>query len=512
MNKLVLKYYPGIILFTACVLLSVFTLPHYGVSWDEPAQRLIGNMSYNYVFHNDTSLFTFADKEYGTGFELPLMILEKKANITDTRTLYMVRHIITHIFFLVSVLCGYVLAFRLFGSKSLAILAFVMLAFAPRLYAHSFFNSKDIPFLSAILISFAICQWAFSSQKKYVFLLLGISAGYFTSIRLLGIIPAGIMAVFMVIDIATAYAKQRTWKNEAIHLLLFTIGFATCLYVAWPFLWPHPVQNLIHCFSNMTGKVFPPPKLLTEFMQLSVSAKLWLYLPVWFCITIPPVWLILGLTGVVWAVFTVAKAPKEYISNTNSRQIALYFFSFSIPVILVMNAHSLSYDDWRHMYFIYPFFVFIALFALNKLLHTKLKTLVTSLCALQVAGIGWFMVNNHPFEQVYFNSLIKHKDNFLRNNFDLDYWGVSAYQAIQHLVTDIPNGEIKIHDPGFEVYVVNNIDFMPQQDRARIKTGSMEESDYFITNHRFHTADYDYPIVYSRQVYGNTIICVYKLK
>src|SRR6185503_8756836 len=146
MKKIPATYFPGILLLLVAIVIGLCTYQYYCISWDEPIQRGIDNVSYNYAFHGDQSLKTYIDRDLGTGFELPLIFIEKTLKLTDSRDIYLMRHLVTHLLFLVSVFCGYILSLRLFKNQAIAILGFILLAFTPRIYAHSFFNTKDIPF------------------------------------------------------------------------------------------------------------------------------------------------------------------------------------------------------------------------------------------------------------------------------------------------------------------------------------------------------------------------------
>ena len=168
-------WWPGLILFSLFVIAGLLCYKDYGIAWDEPTQRGIGNITYNYVFKGDQALKTYEDRDLGTGFELPLIFLEKGLHLTDSRDIYLMRHIATHLFFLLGAFCGYLLALRLFKNQYIACLGFIMLAFTPRIYAHSFFNTKDIPFLSAFLIVFLVNEIAFEKNKRVWYLLLGLT-------------------------------------------------------------------------------------------------------------------------------------------------------------------------------------------------------------------------------------------------------------------------------------------------------------------------------------------------
>lgn len=95
--KLLYKHL-GLFLFLIMLLVALITFDDYGMSWDENTQRTTGQINYDYVFSDDTSLLTWADKDYGVAFELPLIILEKVFNLEDSRSIFIMRHLATHFF------------------------------------------------------------------------------------------------------------------------------------------------------------------------------------------------------------------------------------------------------------------------------------------------------------------------------------------------------------------------------------------------------------------------------
>ena len=188
-------HYLGLILFVVALIICAATYKDYGIAWDEPAQRELGNVAYDYVCHLPSTYTTFSNRQYGVGFELPLIAIERYLKLTDSRDIYLMRHCATHLLFLLSAFSGYILFFRLFKNKYLASLGFLMIAFAPGIYAHSFFNSKDLPFLSLFLITLTITQVVFERNKTLGYLILGALCGYTTSIRIMGVM----LGVFLLI-------------------------------------------------------------------------------------------------------------------------------------------------------------------------------------------------------------------------------------------------------------------------------------------------------------------------
>jgi hypothetical protein len=511
MKNKVATVLPGILLFLASLILGICVYQDYGVSWDEPAQRLIGRMNYNYVFHGNDSLFSFADKDYGAAFELPLMVMEKTFRLSDDSRVYPARHIATHIFFLFSVFCGYLLVLRLFGRQWLACLAFIMLAFAPRFYAHSFFNTKDIPFLSALLISFTIFELASRRRQLFLFLLLGISAGYFTGIRIMGIVPAAFMSFFLLADVVICIFRKQQAMVPTKRLLLFLLGFLICLYAVFPFLWQHPIDGISFCLQKMAHKEYAGKNLLMG-QYIPTNALPWYYLPFWISVTIPPLWVFAGVGGIIFTAISFLKKPIYYLQSHHGRNLLLYAMCFSAPVTAVMLFHSVIYDEWRHLYFVYPSLVLLGIGCINRLSQARTLSVVMAACAIQVLFVCGFMVSAHPFQQVYFNEAVPREREYLRKNFEFDYWGASVKQALEHLLYTNPGKILKIVDPGFELYIKNNVAALPPADRARIQLGTEENSDFLITTYRYHPQDFEYPVYYSIPVLNSSIVCIYKLR
>ncbi len=504
-------YVPGILLFLFALVMGALVYRDYGMSWDEPFQRTIGNVNYNYVFNHDPSLLTFQDKEYGPAFELPLIFIEKWLHLTDTRDIYFMRHIATHIFFLVGVFCVYVLVYRLFRNQFLACLAFIMIVLMPRLYAHSFFNTKDIPFLSALIICMTICQAAFRKRKPFLFLLLGAACGISGAIRMMALLPSLMICGFLVIDVVDDLVKKKKTGNGVASLLLFIGGFCISIYAIYPFLWSGPVHNFAAVVSRMFRKDFCGWDLINGKLEISTSLP-WFYLPEWFAITIPVLWLAAGVIGILLFLIHALRKPALYITNTPQRNFLLYCSCFLAPVLSVIVFKSIIYDEWRHLYFIYPFFVLMAIYFLDRLSRTRWWTIVQAACVVQVLATVGFMIKYHPFQQVYFNSLVSHKDEYLRRNFEFDYWGVSAKQALNKLITDHPTGIIKVGSPIIANYISNNIMLLKPNDRERIQLTAPEDCDYFITNFRADHMNHDpQKAAYAPKVLNSTIIGVYKM-
>jgi len=122
------------------------------------------------------------------------------------------------------------------------------------------------------------------------------------------------------------------------------------------------------------------------------------------------------------------------------------------------------------------------------------------------------MINDHPFQQVYFNNFISHEPGYLKNNYELEYWGCSVKQGIDHLLTTDSNPIIKINCLTNGL-IERQVLLLPVDDRKRIQFADFEEADYFVS----HLKNDPYANVFSNADYSITtlnsdILNIYKLE
>jgi hypothetical protein len=117
------------------------------------------------------------------------------------------------------------------------------------------------------------------------------------------------------------------------------------------------------------------------------------------------------------------------------------------------------------------------------------------------------MIRIHPHEYVYFNFLA---GNNTKDNYELDYYGVSSKQALEYILrTDTAS---KINITGSSAPQQLNLDYLPLEDRSRIAYTDIEFADYFINQPRGSQQTYNFKDErYSIKVGNANIISVYKL-
>ena len=510
------KTYPGLILLGTFIVVSLFAYKDYGLAWDEQQSRLCGQKTYNYVFHNDDALKSFKDKVYGVGFEFPLVLIEKALNIQDVRNVYLMRHLVTHLFFLFSAFCLYLLINYIYKNKLLAAIGFLLLALNPVLYGHSFFNSKDIPFMSMFIICLLLAAVAFKKDKLKYFLLLGIGCGLLTNIRIMGIMLISIISFFIVMDMLLPgkNKKERIYKVKA--LLIFLVSASVSLFITWPYLWIRPFGNLIDAFKEMANFRWDGDTLYLGTL-VNATKLPWHYSLVYFSVSNPLVYLVFGLFGMILLMINFIRRPFRFMAEKINWNHLIYFICFIGPITAVIVFKSTLYDGWRHLFFIYPGFILLAVYGLHFLLKTKLRSIMLMITFICFGYIAFLMIDNHPFQHIYFNQIISNgKPDKARKLFETDYWGTSFKSSFEYILAHDTASIIKVNAPISPGYM--NVEILKAEERKRIVCLLRDDTigaKYFVMNYRWHPKDlvefkpYEY---HSIKVFNNTINTIFKLK
>jgi hypothetical protein len=232
-----------------------------------------------------------------------------------------------------------------------------------------------------------------------------------------------------------------------------------------------------------------------------------------------------GMIGLTGRILSWTRSNKK-IQNLKRNASEISHWSVIIgwaviPVVAIYLFHSVLYDGWRQMFFIYPAIILISLQGLIYLYHWMESLPVHRNAIALLAGIlllagliepTWFMVGNHPFENVYFNVLAGDPAT-LRQRFELDYWGLSYKQGIDFILENDTSKSIKIFvaDPPGLDYINSGLSIDNKSRLIPVKDPS--EANYFVSVFRWHPEDYAYTNeVYSVKVRGTKVMVVYRLR
>ena len=87
-------------------VVGVVVLDDYGVGIDEHIQRDIADANADYIMGDRDPLISGrtlrqpSDRFYGVAFELPLVLVERVLGLQEDRSVLLMRHLLTHLFFI----------------------------------------------------------------------------------------------------------------------------------------------------------------------------------------------------------------------------------------------------------------------------------------------------------------------------------------------------------------------------------------------------------------------------
>ena len=504
--------------FSAVVVLALFALvgvlvvDDYGVAYDESVQRALAAVTTAYMIGADDALLSHRDRTYGVAFELPLLFIELALGLDDLRSVHLMRHTLSHFFFLLGGFFCYLLVRRTGGGRLLALFAMLLFLLHPRIWAHSFFNTKDVPFLSMFMITLFLIHRAFRKDDFAAFLSCGVAVGLLTNIRILGVMLFAAVLGMRLLDLFQA-ADGRERKRVLVTAGLFAAASAGILYATWPYLWSDPLGHFAHAIGRMADH----PEAIHGLFQgerIVGSDIPPQYVVVWLSITSPSVALLLGGFGLAVTLRRIVAGPGLATENGALRFELLLAITLLLPLLAVVLLDSNLYNGWRQMYFLYAPIVLFAAIGLRSLVALQNKAaLRIAACGLAATGLTATvaaMAFLHPNQSIYFNFLVDRRTpERLSGQYDMDYYETTFRHGLEWLLERNPASPVRV-DVLFNDW---NSSILPQAIRERTDMSFQTHADHHITNHRRHIL-FDgrphtvAPIIYNLRVYNNTVMSV----
>jgi hypothetical protein len=502
------------------VLLAAGALAHrdYGISWDEPFQRAYGHAVYDYVGKGDTRFLEGPNKYYGPAYELLVVGLEKGLGLADSRSIYLMRHLIGFLLFFAGVGVFYLLCRRLLGNWGAALLGSLLLALHPRVFAHSFYNPKDLPVMVMFIVSMYTLVRFLDRRTPGRALVHAVCTGILIDIRILGGLVILFTLIMTAMDLAARRAGKRMISSAALNLVLYLVVLSGVVVLLWPTLWRNPMEGIAGAFTEMSRYPYQAPVLYMGGFSWARDLP-WHYTLVWIGISTPLSYSVLFVLGAAHCAGSLAAGARLRLRDHRDNLVVLLWFFF--PIIYLPLSGAVVFDEWRHTFFTYPAFVLIAVRGLmvlvraargrrSRLASVAFTAVIAGALAANTGLVAGFMIANHPHHHVYFNALaggIKGAEG----RFDLDYWGLSYREALEYIVGADARGQIRVaaySRPGEA-----NVDILPAADRARVVVmKDPYEAQYFMAHDRWHkTPHYPRDELFAVEVEGVKLMKVLRV-
>jgi hypothetical protein len=513
-----------ILLFLLTFLLvscGLFLLNTYGVGWDEEAQMKIGQMNADYMLGKNTDLLTHKDRVYGPAVEIALHLISRLGN--STKQIYLLRHAAIHLLFLISLLGFYKSIQQLFPSSRYSfgygILGILLMVLSPRIYADTFYNSKDAVFLSLAVLHFYTLLRATRKMTYSSWMLHALVSALLVDVRLPGVFHVGLSTGLI---IYLGVIKKSDRKKIGYIAGLYSALTLLFIYLCWPYLWMNPITRFVEAFQTM--KAFPWEERILFKAQLIQPLVTYPknYLLTWITITIPMVLFLFIPVGLIATLIQRMKVGQEDQRSVDKEILyALPMLYALVPLLILLVLKPVLYDGWRQAYFLYPFLVLLGLQGIHFLFNQGvrwLRIMVVSLLLGQFTLLGIFWIKHYPYGYVYFNETVSHKPNYLLQQYDRDYWGLSYKQALEKIVQLERNQEedtVKVlveHSPAFQnhAFVTGEKPVIKMYFLWNLPNYEVPKVKYYMTNHRWlepFPALFDKPI-WDAVVQGSRVVTI----
>jgi len=497
----------GALAVTAAIAFATFR--DYGLGWDDYTHSQYGALLVSLYQSNfaDQRALSFVNLYmYGGGFDILATLAAKILPFG----LFETRRLLGAAVGLVGLFATWRLGRRL-GGPLAGLLAVTLLAACPLYYGHMFINAKDGPFaavMAIVLLGLVRAFQQYSRATPATIALCGTGMGLAIGARVLGgfAVANALLPLPLIAAVRWRAIGAKAALSECGLFVVPLIPAAILAYLVMGLVWPWSVVSplnpfrAVEYFSNFFEK---PWRELFGGQLIPVIDMPRSYVPTLFAVQVPELLLALGLCGTAGAIFAIVRNADRSTDGAGRRAALLAtVLAVILPVLITIVTRPAMYNGIRHFVFVLPPFAVLAGLAgahfVERLRHYGKVAVGAGIVALS-AGIASPIIDMarlHPYEYTDYNRLaggVSHA----RQNYMLDYWGLSLTQASRQLLADIsgrherpPRGQwtIAVCGPHPPVAVVLGPRFTT--------TWNPKGADFAMVVGEFYCAKLDAPVVF----------------
>lgn len=500
--------------FVCMLSIGLYAAKDYGVSWDEKAMLILGEEAFNAVWKGLPYPTDFGIRFHGSYIEIFLYAIEKIFHIDYARHLLIIRHACAYGIFWIGLILLYILARRIFQHRGYAVLVSLLLFLSPTQFGHAFVNTRDIPTMVLYIAHMLTLSMFLHKLSARNAVLHGITCGMILALRIGAAFAPLFTAVFLLLYSATHWKEfnMLPLRKLVIASSTFAVSASLSTFLLWPLLWSHPITNLLAALRNMMHQQQAPGGLLLG----EIVGQLPLWVPVHFLVKTPPIIVALFFVGTLAILAQFLRRPWDSLSREGDLLMLLLWWSVPLATVIILKATL--FDEWRHLYFVYPAVLLTAVHGLRSVLarirHIAQATLRRLLCAsvwcvlaISMGSTAVWMIRNHPLQYVYFSI----PSSWVEYNFELDYWGLSYRQGFEWVLKHDSGSLIPItvtSSPGWE-----NLNILRSNERKRIVMNKKYRSKYILDNYDWKHYRHILPdstMVHAIRVSGMPVLGIYQ--
>ncbi|MGO8923171.1 MAG: ArnT family glycosyltransferase [Xanthobacteraceae bacterium] len=451
----------GVLAVTAAIAFATFR--DYGLGWDDYTHSQYGALLVSLYQSNfaDQRALSFVNLYmYGGGFDILATLAAKILPFG----LFETRRLLGAVVGLVGLFATWRLGRRL-GGPLAGLLAITLLATCPLYYGHMFINAKDGPFAAVMAVALLGLVRAFDEYPRATpatIVLCGTGVGLAIGARVLGgfAVANALLPLPLIAAVRWRVIGAKPALSECGAFLVPLLPAAILAYLVMGLVWPWSVVSplnpfrAVEYFSNFFEK---PWRELFDGQLIPVIDMPRSYVPTLFAVQVPELLLALGLCGTAGAIFAIVRNADGSTGGAGRRAALLAtVLAVILPVLVTVVTRPAMYNGIRHFVFVLPPFAALAGLAgahIAGRLRDYGKVPAGAGILVLIAGTASPIIDMarlHPYEYTDYNHLSGGVPR-ARQNYMLDYWGLSLTQASRRLLIDIadrherpPHGQWKI--------------------------------------------------------------------
>lgn len=438
-----------LLLLAGLVVLALCTFRSYAVSNDEVVQHHYGELILDYYRSglSTREVFTFDNLYlYGGLFDVIAVSLSQLVPID----VWDLRHILCALIGIGGI-AATAAAARLVAGPRAGLIAAAMLAVCGPWYGAMFNHTKDIPFAAAMMAALLVLLrigHRIASPRRADLVAFGLTTGAALGLRSLGlllIVYVGFALAMYAPPSGSWRARGRATAAAALRLLPALVLAYIVMILAWPWaaLAPlNPIRGLL-AFSDyhypirtyFAGQIYHMADVPRAFVSVYVLIRMPLIM----------------LAGAIIAVAAALAALRRTAIDLPQRDVALLALAVAFPLACQAISHGPAFTGMRHFLFVVPPLAALGGIGLDRVLALagSRRLVASGVTAAIAACVAWeasVLVRLHPYENLYYNSLVGGLAGAYRH-YDLDYWFNSMPEAIRlleaHVKATTPQTEFR---------------------------------------------------------------------
>lgn len=429
--------------------IALWTLPDYGVSWDEQIRFDQGEKKWDYYRALLRGEDAQPPKDHYPGLHDLLHVGVVRLFSVDW---ILAGHALNLAFGLAGAWAVRSTAVAIVGRAGGPVALVVLILGFPRLYGHFFINPKDVPFFAGYAWSlYFLVKMALRKNVSWRHAIgWGIATGATLGVRIGGFLLWG-YAGLLWLELVGCWIATRRDPGEGVgitpHAVTGAMRLAAgsvisifILFIVWPALHADAIEQAGATASTVQDFDWDLPVLFggRYFKGPDLPA---FYLPWMFIITTPIPIIVLLAAGAGWGFFRVSRKPA-LLGTGRGLAVETLAFAAMFPIIYVVATDATVYNGIRHLLFVVaPLATMAAVSAvlIYRAMATRSKSRARMLAGLGVLALlpsMMALVRLHPYQYIYYNALLGGVSG-VEGRYELDYWGTAYKEAMSALVAQL---------------------------------------------------------------------------